>query len=157
MGKANRYYVSKGFLSRTRSYFTVFVVELVIDFGGKALLVRRKEEPLKGQWFVPGGRVYKTEPVEKAAVRVAMQETGLRCRVMRQLPPSREIFAGYKGKNMPKDGVFDTIGMVFLMKPAGGQIRLDSTSSEYMLVDRIRRDFHPYLKRILRSGGVLRV
>ena len=150
----NKYRVSKKSMSIFRSKFTILVVELVIDFGNKVLLIKRKEEPLKGQWFVPGRRIHKTEDIKKAAIRVAKEEAGLDCRIISDLQPSREIFYA-KG---PKDGIFDTYGVVFLMKPKNKKqkIRLDRTSSEYMLAEKIESNFHPYLKRILKSSKIFR-
>ena len=34
-------------------------VDLIIKSKGKILLVKRKNEPLKGEFWLPGGRIYK--------------------------------------------------------------------------------------------------
>lgn len=52
-------------------------VDLIVRTCGRVLLGRRKNAPAKGFWFVPGGRVYKDEPLRAAAVRVLKQECGL--------------------------------------------------------------------------------
>ena len=54
----------------------VGVGAVVID-GGKVLLVRRKYEPLKGHWSLPGGAVEVGEPLETALTREMQEETGL--------------------------------------------------------------------------------
>ena len=52
-------------------------VGAVIIEDGRALLVRRGTEPLKGEWSIPGGVVELGETLRQAAVRAAKEETGL--------------------------------------------------------------------------------
>jgi colanic acid biosynthesis protein WcaH len=44
---------------------------------GEYLLIRRSNEPLKGQWWVIGGRVLKGETLKEAAIRKVKEEVGL--------------------------------------------------------------------------------
>ena len=53
-------------------------VGAVIVDEGKVLLVKRKYEPLKGQWSLPGGMVEIGETLETALTREMLEETGLR-------------------------------------------------------------------------------
>jgi len=52
-------------------------VGAVIIENGRALLVRRGTEPLKGEWSIPGGVVELGETLRQSAVREAKEETGL--------------------------------------------------------------------------------
>jgi 8-oxo-dGTP diphosphatase len=49
----------------------------VVIHRGRALLVKRAHEPLKGQWSIPGGLVELGEKLEKAVARELKEETGL--------------------------------------------------------------------------------
>ena len=52
-------------------------VGAVIVDEGKIVLVRRKYEPLKGHWSLPGGMVEVGETLEAAVTREMLEETGL--------------------------------------------------------------------------------
>jgi 8-oxo-dGTP diphosphatase len=49
---------------------------VVID-GSKVLLVRRGQEPLKGEWSLPGGALELGETLQQGVVREVFEETGL--------------------------------------------------------------------------------
>src|SRR5262245_56747216 len=55
-------------------------VGAVLIHEGRALLIRRGKEPLRGRWTVPGGTVELGETLEQALVREVEEETGLRVR-----------------------------------------------------------------------------
>jgi 8-oxo-dGTP diphosphatase len=52
-------------------------VGAVLIHEGKALLIKRGKEPLRGRWVVPGGTVELGETLEQALVREVREETGL--------------------------------------------------------------------------------
>jgi 8-oxo-dGTP diphosphatase len=54
----------------------VGVGAVVID-GTKVLLVRRGQEPLKGEWSLPGGALELGETLQQGVVREVLEETGL--------------------------------------------------------------------------------
>jgi len=49
----------------------------VIVEAGRVLLVKRGHPPLAGEWSIPGGVLEVGETVREAAVREALEETGL--------------------------------------------------------------------------------
>jgi colanic acid biosynthesis protein WcaH len=48
----------------------------VIEHDGGVLLGKRENDPAKGEWFVPGGTVFKNESRTDAVHRVATEELG---------------------------------------------------------------------------------
>ena len=62
------------------SMIPVSCVDLIILFNGECLLLKRKNEPAKGQYWFPGGRIYKMETIKEAALRKAREEVNLNCR-----------------------------------------------------------------------------
>jgi 8-oxo-dGTP diphosphatase len=55
----------------------IVAVGAVILDGDRVLLVKRRQEPLKGEWSLPGGAVESGEALEAALVREVREETGL--------------------------------------------------------------------------------
>ena len=52
-------------------------VDILIKIDSGLVLIKRKNDPFKGKWAIPGGFVEYGEKVENAAVREAKEETGL--------------------------------------------------------------------------------
>lgn len=59
---------------------------------GRALLIRRGGEPLKGQWSIPGGTLETGETLEEGTRREMEEETGLRVRVVELIEVFERIF-----------------------------------------------------------------
>ena len=51
------------------------------------MLVKRNNQPAKGYYFNPGGRIRKNESIEKAIERIARVEIGLPCLERESLEP----------------------------------------------------------------------
>ena len=52
-------------------------IDLCLLFNEEILLGKRINEPLKGRWFTPGGRIHKNESWQRALQRIALDELGL--------------------------------------------------------------------------------
>src|ERR1700737_4987912 len=68
-----------------RPAVTVDVVIVTREGRPRVLLIRRKNEPFRGMWAIPGGFVDMDESLEDAARRELREETGVRARRLEQL------------------------------------------------------------------------
>jgi 8-oxo-dGTP diphosphatase len=66
----------------------------VVIENGRALLIRRGTEPLKGQWSIPGGTLELGESLQEGVVRELREETGLEVRVVEVIEVFDRIFPG---------------------------------------------------------------
>ncbi|WP_282935282.1 NUDIX hydrolase [Paenibacillus sp. RC67] len=60
--------------------YSIGVGALVVK-DDKVLLVRRAQEPGKGNWTNPGGYIEQMEPIEETVVREVLEETGVHTKV----------------------------------------------------------------------------
>jgi 8-oxo-dGTP diphosphatase len=51
----------------------------------KVLLIKRKKDPFKDQWALPGGFIEEGEDLEQAAKRELLEETGVKIQSMEQI------------------------------------------------------------------------
>jgi 8-oxo-dGTP diphosphatase len=69
----------------------------IVIHRNRVLLIRRKHEPLKGEWSIPGGLVELGEELPQAVRRELKEETGLEVEPMKILAVFDRIMRG--GKN----------------------------------------------------------
>ena len=127
-------------------------VDLVIYHQGKVLLGLRKNEPLKNQWCVPGGRILKNETLEAAVKRKAKEEVGLDVEIIQKVG-SYEVFFDKGPFPGLKTGIHD-ITIVFLVKPKDKNpvISLENHQSTYQWFDHIDERWHTYVKQVLKDS-----
>ena len=71
----------------------VLCVDLLIIHDGKCLLLKRNNEPAKGEFWFAGGRVRKFETIENAALRISKTETNLDCEYKKIISVEETIFS----------------------------------------------------------------
>jgi ADP-ribose pyrophosphatase YjhB (NUDIX family) len=74
---------------------------VIID-EGRALLIRRGSEPLRGEWSIPGGTLELGESLESGVTRELLEETGLETRILGLIEVFDRIFSA-DGKIAAKD------------------------------------------------------
>lgn len=98
---------------------------LVRDGAGRLLLVRRANEPGRGLWSLPGGRVEPGESAEQALVREVREETGLLVTV--------GPLVGRVERPGPGGVVYDIAD--HLCRAVGGTLRAGDDAAEVRWVD----------------------
>ena len=76
---------------------------VVID-NGRALLIRRASEPLRGEWSIPGGMLELGETLEQGVARELLEETGLQIRVLELIEVFERIVYAPNGGSAGDDG-----------------------------------------------------
>ncbi len=66
----------------------------VVIADGRALLIRRGSEPLKGEWSIPGGTLEVGETLTEGLARELREETGLEVKVLELIEAFDRIFGG---------------------------------------------------------------
>lgn len=150
---------SKGFIptslyKKIHAAVPIACVDLLIHDGKKhILLLKRKNNPEKGRWWLPGGRILKGESFTAAASRKLKQETGLSAKIGKQL-------GGFE--YIRKKGYFPgvsihMIAIIFLVKiNPDSRLHFDSQNSEAKWFNKVQSDFDPYVKKAILSSGILR-
>ncbi len=99
-------------------------VGAVIIQDGRALLVRRDTEPLKGEWSVPGGMLELGEKLHDGVRREALEETGLQVEPGEVLDVFDSIFADEQGRTQYHYVLID-----YLCRPISGDAKAGSDVS----------------------------
>ena len=118
-------------------------VDAIILFQGRFLLLKRKNPPVKGTWWLPGGRVRRGETLEAAVRREVHEETGLTCQIIRQVGVINHIFPECH-----------TISIYCLMEAESAQVTLNAEPSSYRRVSRLTPGIHPYQQTMIEAADL---
>ncbi len=99
---------------------------LVVNAKGEYLLVKRNNEPLKDEYWVPGGRLLKNERLLDAVQRKMREEIGIEVEIVKCCGFFEEFFE--RSAEDAENGVH-SISFLYLVKPRSDTIRLDDQSS----------------------------
>ncbi len=123
----------------------MLAVDVVIRTPNGVVLIKRKNEPYKGKWAIPGGFVRYGERVEDAAAREVNEETGLRVKL------GKLVGVYSDPKRDPRGHV---VSVCFLAERAGGRLKASSDAQDTKIFKHIPwRELAFDHARILKDAG----
>lgn len=137
-------------MKRTYPEQPIVGVGAVIVQDGRALLVRRNTEPLKGEWSVAGGALELGEELRQGAAREVREETGLSVEVGQVLDVFDSIFPDPDGRTQYHYVLID-----FLCVPIAGAAAAGSDVCEVKWVTEGELDslaLRPSISEVVRKG-----
>ncbi len=125
-------------------------VGAVIVENGRALVVRRASEPLKGRWSIPGGAVEVGETLREAAAREALEETCLVVEAGEVLEVFDSIYRDADGRTQ-----YHYVLVDFLCCRRGGDLRAASDVSDVRWISEgeiAELDITPAAQKVLKKA-----
>ncbi len=99
-------------------------VDAIIPYAGKIVLIKRKNEPYKNYYALPGGIVEYGETVESAVLREVKEETGLEGQI-------HSLVGVYSDPKRDPRGHF--VSICYIVLPISGELRSGSDAKEVAL------------------------
>ena len=123
-------------------------VDGVVIKDKKILLIKRKKQPFKGKWALPGGFVEYGEKTEDATVREVLEETGLKTKIS-------HLVGVYSDPDRDPRG--HTITVVYLLEICNGSLKSGDDVSDVKFFDfnhlpELSFDHKDIIKDVLRRG-----
>lgn len=121
---------------------------IVIDKSGNILMLLRNNDPAKGQWWFPGGRVLFNETRLDAAHRKLKEECGLEATQILEIGTKDLILTNLDGT---LSHAITTVYAVF----ADGEVILDDQSQVYAQKNAeqwLQSDLHEFLKNAIKEA-----
>lgn len=129
-------------------------VDLVVERDGGVVLGERQNEPGRGEWFVPGGRVHKNEALSDAVHRVATAELGADVSIERRLGVYEHF---WNRSDTGSDTGKHYVPVGFVVTPERDVVTGDEQHAAvrtfYPPFEDV--DLHPYVRAYLDDAGVI--
>jgi len=95
--------------------------DIIVEKDDNIVLIKRKNEPYKGCWEMPGGFVEENETVEETALREVTEETSLKVKL-------KGILGVYSDLKRDPRGRVATV--LFITEAVGGELRAASDAED---------------------------
>lgn len=127
-------------------------VDLLVRHEDGLLFGKRRNEPLQGEWFLPGGRVHKGETREEAVGRVAREELGLEVRIVESLGAFEHI---YETADVEVEDGKHYLANGYVVDVVAGELRTDDQHEDLRAFETPPEPIHEYLENYLLAAESL--
>lgn len=127
-------------------------VDLVIECNDGVVLGQRENEPAKGEWFVPGGRVQKFESLTDAVHRIAREELDIDVTIQRRLGVYEHMYD--ESDVSESDGKHYVANAFVVQVIDESSLSADEQHGSLRVFDEPPEDLHPYVEVYLRDAGI---
>ncbi|MBA7609623.1 GDP-mannose mannosyl hydrolase [subsurface metagenome] len=143
MSKDSPTWIEDSLYNEITSVIPIACVDLLIVHDGRLLLMLRNNEPGKGVWFTPGGRILKGETLEEAVTRLLGKETGLEATRVEQKGTMAHIW--------PE---IHTVTTFYRVDVASGNVEMNDEHSDYRWITGDTGDLHPFVTEMIERAGI---
>ena len=126
-------------------------VDLLIKCPEGIVLGKRTNEPARGEWFNPGGRIHKGEPLEAAVHRIAEEELGIEISIDRSLGVYDHF---YDTSDVPESGGKHYIAHAYLVSTSDCDVTPDDQHSAFRVFENPPDDLHPHVEAYLEAADL---
>ncbi len=129
--------------------------DIIVPYKGGIVLIKRREEPFKGCWALPGGHLeYGKENAKQAAIRELKEETGLEGKI-------EDLLLYDESSDPGRDPRGHYVTLVYVLQNAKGKLKARSDASDIKVCKKLpkkmafdhKKILEPYMKPIdIRDG-----
>ena len=121
-----------------KEHIPIITIDGVIFHDYEFLLLKRNNSPMKGEWWVPGGRMRRGEEFRDTLHRKIFEETGLACSVLRRAGIINQVFPEVHA-----------VTIFYLLESQSDDVVLNGEHSDYKWFLELPKNSHKYLKYMI--------
>jgi colanic acid biosynthesis protein WcaH len=142
-------YIPEKLYRKIQKVLPIACVDLLVKYDKGVLLCKRKNNPAKDRFWLPGGRIFKGESLEHAVKRKLKEETGLKAKSIKFVGNYTNYFKkGFYG--FP----FHAVISVFLVEAENKPIKLDNQHSDFKIVKKLDNKLPAYIRQVIIDSGI---
>lgn len=123
-------------------------VDLVVRHNGGVVLGKRENEPASGEWFIPGGRVRKSEQLTEAVHRIAETELEIAVDICESLGVYEHF---YENSDIGSDIGKHYVANGFVVKPLDAEFIPNRQHATLRVCQSPPNELHQYTKQYLQA------